>query len=246
MTEKNKLVFLDTETTGNDVSSDRLCQVCYKIDGEIYTKNFKPPIPISTKAMSITHITNKMVEAEAPFAGSAFETGLKPLLDAGVLVAHNARFDIAMLRAEGMEVPRHICTLRLVRYLDSEQEIPEYNLQYLRYHYGIELAADAHSAEGDVLVLEAVFEHLYKLAAEKSKTDSRDEIIERMIDISATPSLIKRFGFGKYNGQLVTDVATNDRGYLEWLLRSKLADDPDDEDWIYTLRRSLDLPAIQG
>ena len=239
MADSNKLVFLDTETTGNDVASDRLCQVCYKVDGKVYTQNFKPPVPISTKAMSITHITNKMVEGEAPFMGSDFEKTLKPILAENILVAHNARFDIAMLKAEGVEVPRHICTLRLVRYLDSEGEIPEYNLQYLRYHYGIELEADAHSAEGDVLVLEAVFEHLYTLAAEKSKTDSRDEIIERMIDISSTPTLIKRFTFGKCAGQLVADVAKTDRSYLEWFLRTKLADDPDDEDWIYTLQRAL-------
>ena len=238
MTE-TKIVFLDTETTGNDVATDRLCQICYKADGVMHVQNFKPPIPISTKAMSITHITNKMVENDSAFIGSDYEKELKSVLEEGVMVAHNARFDIAMLAAEGMEIPRHICTLRLVRYLDSEQEIPEYNLQYLRYHYGVEVDADAHSAEGDVLVLEAVFNHLYALAAEKSKTDSREEIIERMIDISATPSMIKRFMFGKYNGELVSDVAKRDRSYLEWFLKTKLADDPDDEDWIHTLRKAL-------
>ena len=238
MTE-TKIVFLDTETTGNDVATDRLCQVCYKADGVMHVENFKPPIPISTKAMSITHITNKMVESEKAFIGSPFAADLAKTLETGVLVAHNARFDIAILKAEGIDVPRHICTLRLVRYLDPDQQIPEYNLQYLRYHYGVEVAADAHSAEGDVLVLEAVFDHLYALAAEKSKTDSREEIIERMIDISMTPSLIRRFTFGKYNGELVTDIATRDRGYLEWFLKTKLADDPDDEDWIHTLRKAL-------
>jgi exodeoxyribonuclease X len=236
---ETKIVFLDTETTGNDVATDRLCQVCYKADGVMHVQNFKPPIPISTKAMSITHITNKMVEGEDAFIGSTFAADLAKTLDEGVLVAHNARFDIAILKAEGIDVPRHICTLRLVRYLDPDQEITEYNLQYLRYHYGVEVAADAHSAEGDVLVLEAVFDHLYALAAQKSKTDSREEIIERMIDISMTPSLIRRFTFGKYNGELVADVATRDRGYLEWFLKTKLADDPDDEDWIHTLRKAL-------
>jgi exodeoxyribonuclease X len=209
------------------------------VDGATHAHNFKPPVPISVKAMSITHITNAMVEGEPAFEGSDFKKELENVLNSGVLVAHNARFDIAMLRSEGMEVPRHICTLRLVRYLDPEQEIPEYNLQYLRYHYGVDVQADAHSAEGDVMVLESVFNHLYALAAERSKTENRDEIIARMIDISSTPSTIGRFTFGKYSGETVIDVAKNDRGYLEWFLRTKLQDDPDDEDWIYTLKRAL-------
>lgn len=240
MTQKEaaKLLFLDTETTGNG-PDDRLCQVCFKIGSELEVKNFKPPIPISVKAMSITHITNEMVEGEEAFEGSETSRELQKLLDENILVAHNARFDIAMLEAEGMTVPRHIDTLRLARYLDEAEEIPEYGLQYLRYHYGVSVEANAHSADGDVLVLEAVFEHLFNAAQAKASDVSREQILERMMQISAQPSLIRRFAFGKHIGRSIAEVLVEERSYLEWLLRSKLQDSPDDEDWIYTLRYHL-------
>ncbi len=237
-----KLIFLDTETTGNDLEKDRLCQVCYKIeDGDIKVKNFKPEVPISVKAMSVTNITNKMVENEPVFKGSDTANELQNLLNENILVAHNAKFDIAMLQNDGLTVPKFICTLRLARYLDDAVEIPEYNLQFLRYYYDVDfgdIEIVAHSADGDVLVLEAVFKHLYNKAQEKSNGATHEDIISRMIDISAKPSIIKKFVFGKYNGYLVEDVAKEDKGYLEWLLRTKEAEGTD-EDWIYTLKYYL-------
>ncbi len=234
-----KLIFLDTETTGNDLKEDRLCQVCYKIDDKLVVKNFKPPIPISIKAMSITNITNKMVENEEPFQGSKTKEELQMLLKDNILVAHNAKFDIAMLKSEGVDVPQYICTLRLARYLDDKQEIPEYNLQFLRYYYDVDIEnIVAHSADGDVLILEAVFKHLYKTAEKKSKDTSEENIIKRMMEISSRPSIIKKFNFGKYVDRLVEDIAKEDRGYLEWFLRTK-EEEGTDEDWIYTLKHYL-------
>ncbi len=235
--DKSNLIFLDTETTGNDLKKDRLCQLCYKIKDKIVTKNFKPEIPISVKAMSVTHITNKMVASEKRFADSQIKKDLVELLENNVLVAHNAKFDIAMLEAEGVKVKNHICTLRLARALDEEQEIPEYNLQYLRYYYETEVEANSHSAEGDVIVLEAIFKHLYALAQKKFAINDEEKIIKKMIEISARPTLIKKFNFGKYQGRLLSEVVTEDRGYLEWFLAQKEKDD--DEDWIYTLRQYL-------
>lgn len=234
------LIFLDTETTGNEVGKDRLCEVCY-LEGEtLHTKRFKPPVPISTKAASVTHITNAMVEHEEAFQGSEYAERLQAILEQTILVAHNARFDIAILEAEGIRVPQHICTLRLARYLDTEETIPEFGLQFLRYHFGVEVVAQPHSAEGDVLVLRAVFNHLFQIAKEKAPEATDEQLLKRMLDISLQPSLIRRFAFGKYNGQLVEDVARIDRGYLEWLLRQKReGNEADEEDWIFTLEKCL-------
>jgi len=231
---KNKLIFLDTETTGNDLKNDRLCQVAYKKNGKITVKNFKPPIPISVKATSITHITNKAVKKEKPFKGSAFYEKLQKILDENVMVAHNAKFDIAMLENEDLKVGKFICTFRLARYLDDDEKIPEYNLQFLRYYYEIEVEAMPHTADGDVKVLEAVFKYLYELAQEKAPKASEEEIINRMIEISSKPVSIKKFPFGKYIGERLEDIFKKDRGYLEWLYKTKKSEGTD-EDWIYTL-----------
>lgn len=236
--KKNNLIFLDTETTGNDLEKDRLCQVAYKKGKKMETQNFKPPIPISVKAMSITHITNKRVEKEKSFQGSKFAKDLEKTLQDNIMVAHNAKFDIAMLSNENLKVPQFICTLRLARYLDGEQKIPEYNLQFLRYYYEVEVEVDPHSAEGDVIVLEAIFNHLFKIAQEKAPKASEEEIVKRMIDISANPVLIKKFTFGKYNGEKVEDIVRKDRQYLNWLKRTK-EEEGTDEDWLYTLKHYL-------
>lgn len=235
---KKQLIFLDTETTGNDLEKDRLCQVAYKKGAKMNLKNFKPTIPISVKAMSVTHITNKMVEKEKAFKGSKFAKDLEVVLQKNILVAHNAKFDIAMLENEKLKVSDSICTLRLARYLDSEQEIPEYNLQFLRYHYGVEVQVEPHSADGDVIVLEAIFNHLLKDAQKKAPGASEEEIIARMIDISNNPVLIKKFTFGKYNGEKVEEIVNKDRQYLSWLKRTK-EEEGTDEDWIYTLKHYL-------
>src|SRR5438045_1620619 len=105
-----ELIFLDTEATGNEPKKDRLCQVCYKTAAGTKVGYFKPPIPISVKAMSITHITNKMVENAEAFSSSEMKSELQALLNEGVMVAHTALFDIAMLKNEGMEIPRFIDT----------------------------------------------------------------------------------------------------------------------------------------
>lgn len=232
-----ELIFLDTETTGNEVGKDRLCQVCYKTKAGVRNEYFKPPVPISVKAMSVTHITNKMVADKEAFADSAMKKELESLLATGILVAHNAKFDIAMLTAEGLTVGDHICTLRVARHLDTECVIPEYNLQYLRYYLDLDVEGMAHDAEGDVRVLEALFARLFSKIKETEKTD--EATLQKMIEISATPTLFKKFQFGKYKGQDIAEVVKNDRGYLEWMLNQKLSSGEEDEDWIFTLQTFL-------
>ncbi len=234
----NQLIFLDTETTGNDIFKDRLCQICYKTTEGIRTGFFKPPIPVSIKAMSITNITNKMLADKEAFKDSQMKKDLQVLLDDGILVAHNAKFDCAVLEAEGMRIPRRICTFRLARELDPENLIPEYNLSYLRYHLDLDVEdAVAHDATGDVKVLAALFDRLQTKILERGITD--EQAIAQMIDISARPSLFRLFNFGKYKDKKIEEVVKTDRGYLQWMLDRKTEEGGQDEDWIHTLQYYL-------
>jgi DNA polymerase III epsilon subunit-like protein len=236
----DELVFLDTETTGNDLFNDRLFQVCYKHKDKIYSEYFKPPVPITIKSQSITHVTNKMVDDKEPFVDSKMKKALEKVLEKNILVAHNAVFDILMLNAEGISVPRFICTLKLARFLDEEAVIPEYNLQYLRYYLDLDIKGSAHEAKDDVLVLEGLFKRLYAKMMEKY--DDHDAVIEEMIKISSRPSLYKVFLFGKHRGKRIDEVIKMDRSYVEWLLESKIQNASDtnpDEDWIFTLKHYL-------
>ena len=235
----DKLIFLDTETTGNEIGKDRLCQVSYQYGSEIKTEYFKPPLPVSIKSTSITQITNKMLVDKPSFEGSEMQKELKKLFKDSILVAHNAKFDIAMLEVEGITVSQFICTLRVARYLDKENKIPEYNLQFLRYFLDLDMPAHthAHDAEDDVKVLRALFLRLL----EKTKEETKDEnkAIEKMIEISKNPTLFNKFSFGKHKDEKISDVIKIDKKYLEWLLNEKMKNEVSDEDWIYTLKHYL-------
>ena len=143
-------IFLDTETTGNG-PADRLCQIAFKIKGG-YTVNelFNPGMPISIDAMTVHHITNEMVLDKPAFRNSDTWSKLQDLInsDGYVIVAHNAAFDVDMLKKEGIEPKSVICTLKLARYFDKEGVIPKYGLQYLRYYLKLNVDAVPHTASG--------------------------------------------------------------------------------------------------
>lgn len=236
----HKFIFLDTETTGNEPEKDRLAQVSFEVDGEMHSGMFKPPLPISIKSMSITHITNKMVEDAPPFQGSDLYKQLEGLLKDHIFVAHNALFDKAIIEAEGLSVPQFICTMRVARYLDEDAVIPEYNLQFLRYYLDLDVQnATAHDATGDVLVLRALFDRLFTKM--KEKLENEDIAVEKMLNVSMEPSLLKKFTFGKYRGEHIEDIATKDAGYLEWLWKQKELDgiDPMVDDMMFTIKKHL-------
>jgi DNA polymerase III epsilon subunit-like protein len=235
-----KIIFLDTETTGNEPEKDFLCQLAYKNDTETFCELFKPPIPIPPEASAVTHITNKHVANKVAFQESESFEKIKSLLEesSSVMVAHNARFDQAIIAKEDIVPKNVICTLRVARALDKKNVIPQYKLQYLRYYLDIEIEAEAHDALGDVLVLE----QLYKRLLDKiMKEDGIDEAgaIDKMIEISSRPSLMNSFPFGKYNGKTIEEVKNIDPGYLDWMLSQKEQNPDNEEDWIYTLKYHL-------
>ena len=240
MTEKT-LIFLDTETTGN-MPDDKLCQLCYKVGDKIVDKLYKPDKPISIESMAVHHITEKMVAGKPAFIGSPEYKELAELFskEESVMIAHNAKFDIAMLEKEGLKVGKSIDTFRVARHLDPEGKIPSYRLQYLRYLLGIEIEANAHDAKGDVLVLEKLFERLLKKIMD-TENISRETAIDQMIDISSKPVLFKYFNFGKYKNESIEEVVKKDRGYLDWLLKQKKENPGEEEDWIYTIEHFLSL-----
>jgi DNA polymerase III epsilon subunit-like protein len=143
------------------------------------------------------------------------------------MVAHNAEFDIEMLKKEEVYPKKFICTLKLARYLDREGILEKYNLQYLRYYYNITINANAHDAFGDILVLEAIFEKYYKEIVNEYGYNA----INEMIEISKNPVQIKRMPFGKYKGKKIEEIPQD---YLSWLSGTDI-----DSDMRYTVEQQL-------
>jgi len=204
--DNDKLIFLDTETTTKEPDEAFLCAVAFKKMNQVASaKLFKPPVPITLDAMSVTHITNKMVQYEEPFEGSAMQKHLQQIFNDGdhIMVAHNAEFDMAMLAKHNVIPKQYICTMKCARFLDVNDEIPNYKMQYIRYAWDIEIEATAHDAKGDILVLEEI----YKKLSEKVS-------IEEMFKITQEPFLLRRLTFGKYKGIPFAQIPID---YLRWL-----------------------------
>lgn len=235
----NNIIFFDTETTGN-TEKDLLCQIAYKDSDESFCEIYRPEIKIPPEASAVHHISNKMVENKPSFKKSSEYKKIKEIFENknNIPVAHNALFDIKILQNEGINIGNFICTLRVARFLDKEEKLTSYRLQYLRYFLEIEIEATAHDALGDVIVLEKLFERLKKKIMEEDGVDE-NTAIQKMVEISSHPSIFKKINFGKYIGQNIEEIAKKDRGYLEWLYEQKKNSDQIEEDWIYTLEHYL-------
>src|SRR3989338_5468999 len=110
-----KLIFFDTETTGN-TEKDFLCQIAYKTaasgqssgeqkNNESFIGLYKPPTKIPPEASAVHHITNKMVTDKPSFLESGDIPKIKKLFEDenSVVIAHNAPFDLLMIKKEGIE-----------------------------------------------------------------------------------------------------------------------------------------------
>ena len=152
-------IFLDTETTG--IADCRLVELAWsEPSGRILTVRAKPPIPIEEEAIAIHGITEEDVKGLPAFVDNMQYAKIKELIEGSVVIAHNAPFDIDVLAREGIVVRNFIDTLAVAKKLYPR--FPRHNLQFLREHFQLEVAGDAHSAKGDVAVLIALYERMAK------------------------------------------------------------------------------------
>jgi len=226
-----KFIFFDTETTGLD-AEDRLLQLAtmYRTDGnalgddagamyETTNNLYNPGRPINPKAGAVHQITEEKIAGAPIFKDSPQAVELrKSVQDSGnIFIAHNAPFDIKMLRREDVNIHQYICTLQVAMHLDIESTIKSYSLQSLRQLYNIEVEAAAHDALGDVVVLEKVFNKLFKLIRELNPTWNDMEIAGEMMVKTRTPILLKRMPFGKHKDVLFKEMPLT---YLRWMLKN--------------------------
>lgn len=150
----DKFLFFDTETT--DVQSKDIIQLAFiTSDGKEFNEYFKPEQEISFGAMAVHHITPEFLEDKPTFKSKMMqdsssmtlfsEVPLKDYLNGlakeYIWVAHNAEFDMDVLKKKGVDIPKYICTLKIARNMlsedDGKRDLESYSLQYLRYYLGL-------------------------------------------------------------------------------------------------------------
>ena len=153
----------DCETTGTDVTEDEIVSLALiRLDRDgreesRYTVLVRPTRPIPAEATAVHGISDGDVEQAPRFAQIAPE--LLGLLGEAVFVAHNASFDLGMLRhAFGRESIEYrpgatACTLEAFRLLEPLAD--NHRLQTICDRRGVVLA-DAHDAMSDVLATTAL------------------------------------------------------------------------------------------
>ena len=240
-------IILDTETTGVS-EEDRVIQLGYMVLGakevEVQNEFFSCDIPIKFAAMEVHGITEEMIKGKPPIKTSASYARLNELnTPDNYMIIHNAPFDLGMLEKEGFNTKMKVIdTLRVAKHIYKDEDA--HRLQYFRYKMGLYKLEDkeaaelgivvkAHDAIGDVLVLKLFLSELRKSV---SKIFPDDNAVDKMVDLTNTPILIEKFRFGKHKGKSVREVASEDAGYLRWMLSSM---ENLDEDMRYTINNAL-------
>jgi DNA polymerase-3 subunit epsilon/exodeoxyribonuclease X len=242
-----KYIILDTETTGTE-ETDRVIQLGYLVLGvnpiEVHNELNSTDVPISYGAMEVHGITQEMIENKPLcIETTAYKRLLELNTQENYLIIHNAPFDIKMLEKEGFSTQMQVIdTLRVAKHILPDEEA--HRLQYFRYKMelykeeqkeadALGIVVKAHDAIGDVLILKLL---LSKLKQSVQALYPQENPVEKMVDLTNTPILVKSFRFGKHKGKTVQEVAHEDSGYLRWMLSSM---ENLDDDMRYTIKHYL-------
>lgn len=242
-----RYVILDTETTGVG-ENDRVIQLGYVVlgtkDVEVHNEFYSSDVPISFGAMEVHGITPEMLAGKPSCKESiAYKRLCELNTNENYMIIHNAPFDLGMLEKEGFNTQMQVIdTLRVAKHVLPDEDA--HRLQYFRYKMelykdeqkeadALGVVVKAHDAIGDVLVLKLL---LTKLREAVSALYPSENPVEKMVDLTNTPILVKSFRFGKYKGKTLAEVAASDAGYLRWMLTSM---ENLDEDMRYSINNAL-------
>ncbi len=224
------LCVFDLETTGVNVSSDRIVEICIlKVNPDASRESktwlVNPGMPIPESSSLIHGIYDTDVMGAPSFKEIAGKI-LEMIKDSDLGGFNSNRFDIPvlaeeMLRAEiDFDLSKH-------RFVDAQtiffKKEPR-NLGAAYQFYCGKTLENAHSAEADTLatfeVLDAQvgkYEDIPNDIAGLSEFSFHQKNADLAGFIGYNDKQEETFNFGKYKGQTVKSVFTKDLGYYSWL-----------------------------
>ena len=236
------LVCVDLEATGVWVERDRVVQIavariCPDGTSTSWSSLVNPQQPIPPAVTAIHGISDAMV-ASAPTFAQLAPTVAACLSDCDLAGYNIERFDRRLLAAEfrraGMENPTAGARVIDAYAIFVRQE--SRSLEAALRFYGVEeglIDRQAHDASSDVTATVAVLVAQLDTYPEVPKTVNELHAWLYPRDpqwIDADGKLVWRDGiatvaFGTQAGTPLVDLATTDRGFLEWVLRKNFSDE---------------------
>ena len=229
------ICFIDLETTGINVSTDRIVELAIvKImpdaSKQIKRKLVNPEMPIPKAATEVHGITDEMVHQAPTFKQIANE--VKQFIEGADLAGYNSnRFDIPMLNEEFLRAGMSV-NLENRKLLDVQKVfhmMEQRTLSAAYKFYCNKNLEDAHSAEADATatweILEAQLEKYPVLGNSVEsvvKFTGEDQIIDfarRFIYENG----VEVFNFGKHKGKPVSQVLKEEPQYYDWMMKGDFA-----------------------
>ncbi|NCC10194.1 MAG: 3'-5' exonuclease [Bacteroidia bacterium] len=230
---KNPIVFFDLETTGTNINTDRIVEICYlKVhpngNEESKTLRINPEMPIPAESSNIHGIYDADV-VDCPTFKEVAKSIAKDIEGADLAGFNSNRFDIPVLAEEflrsGVEIDMSKRKFIDVQVIFHKMEQRTLSAAY-KFYCGLSLE-DAHTAEADTRatyeVLKAQLDRYPDLQndmaflAEFSCFGKNVDFAGRMV---YDDNGVEIFNFGKYKGAPVGEVLKKDPGYYGWMINS--------------------------
>ncbi|MBP7497263.1 MAG: ribonuclease H-like domain-containing protein [Bacteroidales bacterium] len=237
------LVFLDLETTGINIISDRIIEICIlKVNTDnttsIKTQLINPQIPIPPETSAIHKIFDKDVKDKPTFAEFANE--LKEFLADSDLAGYNIiKFDLPMLVEEFFRanIEFTVSNRRVVDVQNIFHKMEQRNLVAAYKFYCNKELVNAHSAEADTIATYEVLKAQINRYKDKefidrkgnttcpvvndvnslSEFSSQNNNVDLVGHIIFDDNANEIFNFGKYKGKAVADVFEKEPQYYNWM-----------------------------
>ena len=228
---KNPILFFDLETTGLNVASDRIVEICtLKVmpNGveEIKTRRLNPTIPISPEATAIHHITNEDVVDCPTFKEIA--KSFAQWIEGCDLAGYNAiKFDVPVLVEEFLRAGVSV-DFRKRKIVDVQNIFHKMEQRTLLAAYKFYCNKDlenAHCAESDTY---ATYEVLKSQIERYPNLRNDIGFLSEFTHINRYLDYAGRFilndsgepvvNFGKHKGKKLKDVLTIEPSYYQWMM----------------------------
>ena len=226
------IAFIDLETTGVNLSKDRIVELAIvKIMPDLSKitkrKLINPQMPIPAESSAIHGISDEMIKDAPSFKEVGNE--VKQFLDNCDLGGYNSnRFDIPMLMEEFLrsEIEVDLSDRRMIDVQHIFYSMEPRTLTGAYKFFCEKEHNDAHGAEADINVTIEVLEA--QLKKYEHLGTSIDSILgcigeEKIVDYARRFSFDDRgnevFNFGKFKGKSVTDVLRTEPQYYDWMMK---------------------------